>query len=155
MAIIGKDWTKRLINYVLSGAMMSCLVWCKYPHTTWRPHWTCLYCRVRRWHYGKLDRKLWRYNRYMRIVIPLVAKKGIDNKVAWGIPEPDVFWLNEDRSYLLFRDPRRRFLAVKEVLFNALAAQCRRMEVKPGKIYSRGFLFVRKNFYTLLEMLAN
>ena len=155
MAIIGKASIKRLVSRISSGAMMSCLVYCKYPHTTWRPHWTCLYCRVRRWYYGKLDPKFWRYNRYMRIVIPLVPKKGADGKVTWGLPEPDIFWLSEDRSYLLFRDPRRRFLAVKEVLFNALAAQCRRMEVKHDKTYSRGFLFVRKNFYTFLEMLAN
>jgi hypothetical protein len=153
MAIFGKVLTIK--RWILSGAMMGCLAYCKYPHTTWRPHWTCLYCRIRRWNSGKLDRKYWRYNRYMRIVVPLIVKRGPDGKPTEGIPEPDVFWLSEERSYLLFRDPRRRFRAFKDVIFNALGAQCRRMEVKYGKTYSRGYLFVRKNLYTLLEMFAN
>ena len=153
MEIIGKVLTVK--RWILSGAMMSCLVYCNYPHTTWRPHLTCFYCRIRRWYYGKLNRKFWRYNRYMRVVIPLIPKKGANGKVSWGIVDPDIFWLSEDRSYLLFRDPRRRFLVVKEILFNTIASQCRQMEVKPGQNYSKGFLFVRKNLYTLLEMLAN
>jgi hypothetical protein len=91
----------------------------------------------------------------MRIVVPLIVNRGPDGKPTVGIPEPDIFWLSEDRSYLLFRDPRRRFRAFKDVIFNVLGAQCRRMEVKYGKTYSKGYLFVRKNLYTLLEMFAN
>ena len=91
----------------------------------------------------------------MRIVVPLVPKKSINGKITWGAPQPDIFWLNETSSYLLFRDPRRHFRSVKDVIFKMLGAQCRRMETRYGKTYSKGYLFVRKNLYTLLEMFSN
>jgi len=92
----------------------------------------------------------------MRIVVPLETKKNLDGVSTERIAvDPDIFWLSENQSYLLFRDPRRRFLALKEVMFKIIAAKCRNMEEKPEKTYSKGFRFVRKNLYTLLEMLAN
>ena len=139
--------------------MMGCWSYCRYhadsKKALWRPHFTCLYCRIRRWYYGKLDPKYWRYNRYMHIVTPIEPKL-VNGKVTYVTAvEPDVFWLDEQRSYLMFRDPRRRLRGVKDVIFNKLADIIGKMETKPDRTYSKGYLFVRKNFCTLLEMMAN
>jgi hypothetical protein len=114
-----------------------------------RPHWSCQYCRLRRWFYGKLDPKFWRWNRFLNVIIPYCP----DGKAVL----PDVFFLDEngDTLYLIYRDPRRRLLSLKEAAFKLLARLCRKFELKRGKAYSKGYLFVRKNVFTLLETAAN
>ena len=119
---------------------MGCMNQCNHPLK--RPHWSCLYCRIRRWHYSKLDPKLWHLNRYLNIVIPKDVK-------------PDVLFLDESRSYVIWRDPNRRLFSFKEAAFKRLFIVCENMELKPSKTYSKGYLFIKKNLVTLLEMMAN
>ncbi len=111
-------------------------------HEMKRPHWSCLYCRTRRWFAGKLSSKIWHWNRYFGMPIPSDVK-------------PDVIFLNEAESYIIYRDPQRRFLVVKDILFLRLFKVCEQFEMKNGEVYPKAFFFVRKNLFTLLETLAN
>ena len=66
-----------------------------------RPHFTCMFCRVRRFFYGKLDRKKYHYNSKMRIVMP------------------------EDRTtYVLFIDNKRHLANVKALVLQRLLTVC-------------------------------
>jgi len=66
-----------------------------------RPHFTCLFCRVRRFFYGKLDRKKYHYNSKMRIVLP------------------------EDYiTYVLFIDNKRHLANVKALVLKRLLTVC-------------------------------
>jgi hypothetical protein len=69
--------------------------------------------------------------------------------------KPDVIFLNEAEFYIIYRDPQRRLLMVKDILFRWLFRVCERFEMKNGAAYSKAFFFVRKNLFTLLETLAN
>jgi hypothetical protein len=146
MVTFSKALIKGFVKWVFAGAMMGCLPYCRYPHTTWRPHWSCLYCRIRRWFYGKLDHKIWHYNKRLNVVLPIGVR-------------PDVLFLDEKTIYCVWRDPNRKFKAAKQVLFNKLFSIIKKMEfrpgVKPGVNYPNGLYFIRKNLVTFLEMLAN
>jgi hypothetical protein len=107
-----------------------------------RPHWSCPYCRLRRWFNGLLDPSIWHWNRYLNVVIPKDVK-------------PDIIFLSECQTYLIWRDPHRRLFAAKEAAFRLLFGLIKRMETKPNKAYSKGFFFVRKSLCTLLETMAN
>jgi hypothetical protein len=48
---------------------MPCRHLCRLPLQ--RFHWSCMYCRLRRFFYGKMDPKKYRYNRYMNVVFPV------------------------------------------------------------------------------------
>jgi hypothetical protein len=66
-----------------------------------RPHFTCMFCRVRRFFYGKLDRSQYHYNSKMRIVMP------------------------EDRTtYVLFIDNKRHLANVKALMLKRLLTVC-------------------------------
>jgi hypothetical protein len=69
---------------------MPCKVLCK--HNLKRFHWSCLYCRIRRYFYGKMDKKKYHYNRYLGVVMPT----------------PD-----KTQTYVLIIDGNRRFAALK------------------------------------------
>ena len=70
-------------------------------HDLRRPHLSCLFCRVRRFYYGKMDRQKYRYNSLMRIVLP------------------------EDRTtYVLLIDNQRRFARVKAIVLQRLLTIC-------------------------------
>jgi hypothetical protein len=71
---------------------MPCRTLCRHP--LGRFHWSCLYCRIRRFFYGKMDQKKYHYNRYMGVVI--------NNRQ----PAP----------YIIFIDPDRKLAAVKDKL---------------------------------------
>jgi hypothetical protein len=62
-------------------------------HNLRRPHLTCLYCRIRRLYYGKLDEKKYHYNRFMGLVMPPSYS-----------------------NYVLIIDNNRRFARVKDIL---------------------------------------
>ena len=70
-----------------------------------RVHFTALYCRKRRWHYGKLDpEKFFRVNVQVRL-IP-------DPNGVMVMPKNAIF-------FGLFIDPARRFAKVKARLLKA------------------------------------
>jgi hypothetical protein len=63
-----------------------------------RPHFTCLFCRRRRWHYGKLDRRKFHWkDESHRLLIP-----------------------NDSITYVLFIDNSRRFACVKTRLLKSI-----------------------------------
>jgi hypothetical protein len=63
-----------------------------------RFHWSCLFCRERKWAEGKYDRRF--YTIANHVVRPLqVDSKGV---------------------YLLWPDPRRRFKRVKELVLTKI-----------------------------------
>jgi hypothetical protein len=66
-----------------------------------RPHFTCLYCRVRRLFYGKMDKKQYHYNRFMRVVMP-----------------------QDCTSYVLLIDNKRRLANVKAAILKRLLTIC-------------------------------
>ena len=66
-----------------------------------RPHFTCMFCRVRRFFYGKLDRKKYHYNRKMRIVLP-----------------------EDCTTYVLFIDNKRHLANVKALVLQRLLTVC-------------------------------
>lgn len=71
---------------------MTCRTLCSTPLK--RFHWSCLYCRTRRFFYGKMDPKRYHYNKLMKLVIPN----------SQPIP------------YVLFIDPNRRNEKAKSIL---------------------------------------
>jgi len=66
-----------------------------------RPHFSCMYCRVRRWFYGKMDKNKYHYNAQMRIVMP-----------------------GDCTTYVLFIDNGRRLKNVKAQLLKRLLTIC-------------------------------
>jgi hypothetical protein len=66
-----------------------------------RPHFSCMFCRVRRLFYGKMDKKRYHYNRKMRIVMP-----------------------QDCTTYVIFIDNKRRFANVKAAILKRLLAIC-------------------------------
>lgn len=63
-----------------------------------RPHLTCLLCRRRRWHYGKLDHRQFHWkDESKRLLIP-----------------------NDCLTYVLFIDNNRRFASVKTRLLKTV-----------------------------------
>jgi len=70
-------------------------------HDLKRPHFSCLYCRIRRFFYGKMDPKQYHYNSKMRLVMP-----------------------EDYTTYVLFIDNQRRFEAVKAAILKRLVTLC-------------------------------
>jgi hypothetical protein len=66
-----------------------------------RPHFSCLFCRVRRLFYGKIDKTQYHYNRYMRIVMP-----------------------QDCSTYIIFIDNKRHFRNVKAAILKRLLTIC-------------------------------
>jgi hypothetical protein len=80
---------------------MACSSLCGYTAEMRRPHLTCLFCRVRRLFYGKMNPKQYHYNRYMRIVLP-----------------------SDCSNYVLFIDNKRRFAKAKSIVLKHLLSIC-------------------------------
>lgn len=80
---------------------MACSSLCGYTNEMRRPHLTCLFCRVRRFFYGKLDRKHFRYNRLMRVVMP-----------------------QDCETYVMFIDKKRRHAKLKAAILKRLLTLC-------------------------------
>lgn len=78
---------------------MPCRTLCGHP--LGRFHWTCLYCRIRRFFYGKMDPKKYHYNRYMGLVMP-----------------------ESQTTYVLIIDNTRRLARVKNSLLKKLFTLC-------------------------------
>jgi hypothetical protein len=83
-------WLKKKLSF---GAL-PCKSLCHHP--LHRFHWSCLYCRVRRFFYGKMDRTKYHYNRYLGCVLPTQP-----SKMA---------------TYVLIIDGNRRLARVKEMI---------------------------------------
>jgi len=66
-----------------------------------RPHLTCLFCRVRRYFYGKMDRSQYHYNSKLRIVLP-----------------------QDCTTYILFIDNKRHLANVKAAVLKRLLTLC-------------------------------
>jgi hypothetical protein len=80
---------------------MACSSLCGYTDEMRRPHFSCLFCRIRRFFYGKMDPKKYRYNRYMRIVVPA-----------------------DQTTYVLLIDNKRRLACVKAQILKRLLTIC-------------------------------
>jgi hypothetical protein len=76
---------------------MPCQTLCH--HKLRRFHWSCLYCRIRRFFYGKMDRKKYHYNRYLGVVMP----------------EPD-----RTSTYVLIIDENRHLRSLKAAILKRL-----------------------------------
>jgi len=72
---------------------MPCHSLCGHSERMHRPHISCLFCRVRRYFYGKMDKKKYHYNSKLRIVMP-----------------------QECETYVLFIDKRRPHEKIKAIL---------------------------------------
>lgn len=66
-----------------------------------RIHFSCLFCRIRRFFYGKMDKKQYHYNKCMRIVMP-----------------------QDCTQYILFIDNKRRWASVKAAILKRLLTIC-------------------------------
>jgi hypothetical protein len=78
---------------------MNCYTLCGYKECGHgrRPHFSCLFCRLRRFFYGKMDPKKYHYNRYMRVVMP-----------------------QDCTNYILIIDNKRRFAKAKGLVLKKL-----------------------------------
>ncbi|MGD0029413.1 MAG: hypothetical protein ABSC91_10795 [Candidatus Bathyarchaeia archaeon] len=83
---------------------MACSSLCGYTNEMRRPHLSCLWCRVRRFFYGKLDVKKYHKNRYIR-----------------GMVFPPKYF-----NYVLCIDtsPGRKFKIIKDFLLKHLLTIC-------------------------------
>jgi hypothetical protein len=70
-------------------------------HNLHRPHFTCLFCRIRRLHYGKMDKSKYHYNSKMRIVMP-----------------------QDCQTYVLFIDNKRPHARIKEQILKRMLTIC-------------------------------
>jgi hypothetical protein len=66
-----------------------------------RPHFSCLFCRVRRFFYGKMDKTCYHYNKQMRIVMP-----------------------QDCTTYVIFIDNKRRLANIKSAILKRLLTIC-------------------------------
>jgi hypothetical protein len=80
---------------------MACSSLCGYTNDMRRPHVSCLFCRIRRFFYGKMDPRKYHYNRYMRIVVPA-----------------------DQTTYVLLIDNKRRLAHVKGAILKRLLTIC-------------------------------
>jgi hypothetical protein len=80
---------------------MPCHSLCGYSNRMSRPHFTCLFCRVRRFFYGKMDKNKYHYNSKMRIVMP-----------------------QDCQTYVLFIDNKRPHAKIKEQVLKRLLTIC-------------------------------
>lgn len=80
---------------------MNCSILCGYTGDMARPHLSCLFCRIRRFFYGKMDPKKYHYNRIMRIVMPA-----------------------DQTTYVLLIDNKRRNGNVKGAILKRLLTIC-------------------------------
>ncbi len=80
---------------------MACSSLCGYTNEMRRPHFSCMYCRIRRWFYKKMDPKQYHYNRFMRVVVP-----------------------SDCTNYVLLIDNGRRFAKAKALLLKHLLTIC-------------------------------
>jgi hypothetical protein len=80
---------------------MACSSLCGYTNDMRRPHLSCLFCRIRRFFYGKMDPIKYHYNRYMRIVVPA-----------------------DQTTYVLLIDNKRRLACVKAQILKRLLTIC-------------------------------
>jgi len=146
---------------------MACTSLCGFPLMR-RFHVTCLWCRLRRFFYGKLDRSKYHFNTYLgHIILPnaltikQVWKRVYGDKVFFtrtpggGLKAKIIrhMLLNERPTYTLYIDENRRFKSIKDILLNkAFAKMEEYVNMKnlsfPEKLFNR-------YLYTLVEMLAN
>jgi hypothetical protein len=82
-------------------ARFACHTLCGHSNEMSRPHLTCLFCRVRKYFYGKCDRKYFHYNRLMRIVMP-----------------------GDCSNYVLFIDNKRHLAPLKAAILKRLLTIC-------------------------------
>jgi hypothetical protein len=80
---------------------MACSPLCGYTNEMRRPHLTCLFCRVRKFFYGKYKGKVFHYNKLMRVVMP-----------------------GDCSNYVLFIDNKRHLAALKAALLKRLLTIC-------------------------------
>jgi hypothetical protein len=80
---------------------MPCSSLCGYTDEMRRPHFSCLFCRVRRLFYGKMDSKRYHYNKIARLVFP-----------------------QQCVTYVLLIDQERSFKRVKDALLKKLLTIC-------------------------------
>jgi hypothetical protein len=113
---------------------MPCKTLCR--HNLDRFHFSCLYCRVRRFHYGKMDPNKYHYNRFLGAVLP---NKPEDM-------EPYTFFLSDTASYTIIIDKMRRFAKIKDVLLKKLLLIAEKYQ---------NITCLRARALTMAEMLAN
>jgi hypothetical protein len=104
-----------------------------------RPHLTCMFCRLRRYFYGKMDKKKYHYNRYMKCVL-------LNNPADM---EQYMFPLSDDvfaSVYIILIDKTRKLAKVKDIPLKKLLA----IAEKYKHIH-----FIRKHTLTICEGLAN
>jgi hypothetical protein len=80
---------------------MPCSSLCGYAGKMRRPHFSCLFCRVRRFFYGKMDPEKYHYNSLMRVVFP-----------------------EDQTTYVLLIDNNRRNAKVKAAILKRLLTIC-------------------------------
>jgi hypothetical protein len=124
---------------------MACWPLCK--HYLKRLHWSCPYCRVRRFFYRKMDPKKYHYNRYLALVLSNDPK----DMELYVVPTADV-----RASYVIFIDKRRSLANIKDIFLKRLLKVVENTE----RSYSESFivrtmLLFRKQCLTISEMLAN
>jgi hypothetical protein len=76
---------------------MPCHSLCGHSQHMHRPHISCLFCRIRRLCYGKMDKTKYHYNSKLRIVMP-----------------------QDCETYVLFIDRKRSHEKIKEILLKRI-----------------------------------
>ena len=128
---------------------MACSSLCGYKAQMHRPHLTCLWCRQRRFEYGKLDPGKYHKNRFIskgKIIIPT-------NKREYIIfLKPPI-----DNAYLIVSDENRHFLRIKTMFLEKLASRTQRfidrLDGKPVYVHVKDYAVQR--MCTFMEFLAN
>jgi hypothetical protein len=144
--------------------MLPCQSYCKYPHTTWRFHWTCLCtCRTKQYAYGKLKNYHWNKTfgvpmtdnpaqREIRVLTALTpyGKQTIFSTPVGQLPDLRGAFVN----YTLIID-RKRCVGVRRVCFELTW----RLAEKINDLFEQNYYnpivrLLRRRTANLLELLA-
>jgi hypothetical protein len=108
-----------------------CKVLCH--HNLHRFHFSCFYCRIRRYFlrkrgvfglFGKMDRKKYHYNRFLGAVLP--------NNPA--DTEAYTFFLSDTASYTIIIDKTRKLAKIKDILLKRLLLIAEKHETLRNKL---------------------
>jgi hypothetical protein len=146
---------------------MSCTKLCGWSLVLQRFHITCIWCRARRFFYGKIDRSKYHINsRFAGIVLPndstlrIIFKKVYGDRVffvktlhGWKRQKLTHILMDERPVYHIWVDNNRQFKSFKEIFFDKVF---KKTEVL---VNTENLSFLKQLWlrflYNMIEMLAN
>jgi hypothetical protein len=115
-----------------------------------RPHFSCgLFCRSRRYFYGKMNKSKYHYNKCLGVVL----SNNPDDMEKYTLLFPSNSILG--CPYVIFVDKLRRFARVKDIFLKRLLKVLEKERSYSEPLWVRIIVLYRKRIATICEFLAN